>query len=239
MNIAKIQDADTSYESFAEEYLSKVDEKPYNIYYERPAMISELGDVAKKNALDIGCGSGYYSEWLSKNGASVTAVDLSPKMVSYTQSRCGSKVNSLICDVSKPMPQFSEKTFDILLASLVMHYIKDWKAALGEFKRILKPSGSFIFSVHHPIQDYVYFSRSNYYQIELIEDEWKGFSKPFKVKYYVRPLNEIMKPLIENGFKIQSFSEPKPVMQCREKFPKLYEKLSSEPAFLIIKASRE
>ncbi|HNY13473.1 MAG TPA: methyltransferase domain-containing protein [Candidatus Wallbacteria bacterium] len=232
--------ADTSYEPFAENYLSTVDEKPYTAYYERPAMISLLPEkLDGKNIMDAGCGSGFYSEYLVKKGASVSALDASRKMLEYTRKRAGNNIKCVLADISKPLPEIKDGTVDIIVASLIMHYIKDWAATFLEFHRILKKDGSLIFSIHHPINDYLLFNKKGYFETELIEDEWKGFAGgPLKVKYYVRPMGGVMSPLVEAGFKIDKFLEPRPVPECREKYPKTFEKLSKEPGFLLIRAQK-
>jgi hypothetical protein len=58
-----------AYERLAEAYAARVDTKPHNAYYERPATLSLLPDVAGKRVLDAGCGPGVYSEWLAERGA--------------------------------------------------------------------------------------------------------------------------------------------------------------------------
>ncbi len=230
--------AETSYEPFAENYLSAVDEKPYTAYYERPAMLSLLPEkLDGVHIIDAGCGSGFYSEYFIRKGATVTAFDASQKMLDHTRKRCGEKVKCVLADLSKPLDGIKDGTIDIITASLVMHYIKDWAAAFHEFHRVLKNGGSLIFSIHHPMIDYLLFNKKGYFETELIEDEWKGFGgSSIKVKYFVRPMGAVISPLIEAGFKIDKFLEPRPAAECREKYPKTFDKLSKEPGFLLIRA---
>jgi len=230
--------ADTSYEPFAENYLSAVDEKPYTAYYERPAMLSLLPEkLDGMHVVDAGCGSGFYSEYFMRKGAAVTAFDASRKMLDHTRKRCGEKVKCVLADLSKPLDGIKDGTIDIIVASLVMHYIKDWAAAFHEFHRALKSDGSLIFSIHHPMIDYLLFNRKGYFETELIEDEWKGFGGgSIKVKYFVRPMGAVISPLLEAGFRIDKFLEPRPAAECREKHPKTFDKLSKEPGFLLIRA---
>src|SRR5438876_7602360 len=37
-----------------------------------------LGDVAGKDALELGCGTAYFSSWLARAGARVTGLDVTP-----------------------------------------------------------------------------------------------------------------------------------------------------------------
>jgi hypothetical protein len=52
------------YDELAEAYAARVETKPHNAYYERPATLSLLPDVKGKRVLDAGCGPGVYTGWL-------------------------------------------------------------------------------------------------------------------------------------------------------------------------------
>ena len=47
-----------AYQELARAYADKIDTKPHNAYYERPAMLSLLPEVKDKKVLDAGCGFG-------------------------------------------------------------------------------------------------------------------------------------------------------------------------------------
>lgn len=55
-----------------------------------------------------------------------------------------------MADLSGPLP-FPDGTFDDVIASLVLHYLQDWRAALTELRRVLKSGGRLIVSVDHPL----------------------------------------------------------------------------------------
>lgn len=57
-----------AYETLADAYAEAIDTKPHNAYYERPATLSLLPEVAGKRVLDAGCGPGAYAEWLLDRG---------------------------------------------------------------------------------------------------------------------------------------------------------------------------
>ena len=72
----------------------------FNAYYERPATISLLGNVAGLRVLDAGCGPGALTEWLVEHGAAVNAVDVSPEMVRIARERVGDRVRVQVADLS-------------------------------------------------------------------------------------------------------------------------------------------
>ncbi|OMI26204.1 hypothetical protein BTA31_15420 [Bacillus haynesii] len=52
-----------------------------------PAIFSLIDMVKNQRVLDAGCGEGYFSRLLAKAGASVTAVDYSPRMIDIAKER--------------------------------------------------------------------------------------------------------------------------------------------------------
>ncbi|NMC84873.1 MAG: class I SAM-dependent methyltransferase, partial [Anaerolineaceae bacterium] len=128
-----------SYQQMADYYFSYVDSKPFNAYYERPGTLALLPEVKGKRVLDAGCAAGWYTAWLLDHGAQVTAVDLSPNMVERTHRRVGELARILQADLNLPLDDLADASFDVVLSSLTLHYLKDWTEVLSEFRRILVP----------------------------------------------------------------------------------------------------
>ncbi len=228
-----------SYEKMAEYYFECVDTKPFNAYYERPATLSLFPSVTGKKVLDAGCAAGWYSEWLIEKGANVIALDFSPSMIEMTRRRIGDKADIIRADLNEPLNFIDNKSIDIIVSSLTLHYIRDWNLVMTEFSRILKPAGHLVFSVHHPFMDFTYFNRENYFLTELIEDEWETNKGKVKLQFFRRPLCEIISPVVEAGFIIEKLVEPMPTEKFREVQPTVYEKLTRRPQFLFLRAKKK
>ncbi|MHC4408490.1 MAG: class I SAM-dependent methyltransferase, partial [Planctomycetota bacterium] len=68
---------------------------------------------------------------------------------------------------------------------------------------------------------------------------WRGFGDPDPVvRSYRRPLESMLNPLIEAGFRIDRILEPKPTEAFRETRPGDYDSLMREPVFLCVRATR-
>jgi SAM-dependent methyltransferase len=216
-----------AYEALAEAYAERIETKPHNAYYERPATLSLLPDVRGKSVLDAGCGPGVYAEWLIDNGAEVVALDVSEKMVSLAKLRLGGRAVVLQADLDKPLP-FPQDVglFDLVLCPLVLAYLKDLRRAFGEFYRVLRRPGSLVFSVDHPFSEYLYSKCQNYFETELVGGEWGGFGLKVYVPCLRRPLSALLNPLIEAGFAIDRILEPQPIEEFKRADPKEYEKLN-------------
>lgn len=216
-----------AYETLATAYAAAVDTKPHNAYYERPATLSLMPEVKGKRVLDAGCGSGVYSEWLIERGAEIVAVDASPKMVELAKQRLGSSVDVRQADLSQPLTFLQDSSFDVVLCPLVLEYIEDWHLPFAEVYRVLRPEGHFVFSVSHPLHDYLYFKSNNYFETELVGGEWRGFEG---VRVYMpsfrRSLEATLSPLAEAGFYLEKIVEPKPTDEFKKADPNHYAELS-------------
>src|SRR5688572_20852553 len=102
-----------AYNTLAGSYASLVDTKPHNAYYERPATLSLLPDVAGKDVLDAGCGPGVYSEWLVEHGARVTGIDASAKMIELAKQRLQGRAEIHEADLSRPLDFLEDGSFDL------------------------------------------------------------------------------------------------------------------------------
>jgi SAM-dependent methyltransferase len=224
-----------SYDSIAERYATKVDSAPYNALYERPAMISLLPPIAGLEILDAGCGSGWYAGELVARGATVTAVDASESMVGYAKARLADHVKAgrlkvMVSDLSTKLP-FDDAQFDGVVSPLVLHYMADWRPALREMHRVLRPAGWLLFSTHHPAADAERFQTNNYFATEHIVDHWDWVGR---VEFYRRSLTEIFSSVRESGFMIDRVVEPMPTEEFRRAKPDSYDRLMNQPEFLMI-----
>jgi len=90
-----------------------------------------------KVILELGCGSGIDTTVLSGYAETLISGDITPKPESQD--------TVLALDHSKELP-FKNASFDIVVASLCLHYFKldKTKEIIAEISRVLKPQGSFI-----------------------------------------------------------------------------------------------
>jgi len=228
-----------AYDDLADSYNLLIDHKPHNAYYDRPNTLSLLPDVAGKSIFDAACGPGKYAEILLSKGAVITGCDISPKMIAHAKKRNKGAGDFFVHDLSLPLKQLKESSFDIVLCALAMHYLEDWNATIQEFHRLLKPNGCLVISIEHPFFEYNYFKSTQYFTIEPVNCTWSGFGKPLKMHSYRRPLQECISPLTNNGFYIDQLIEPKPIKEFEKLDPKHYKELNEFPAFMCISAIRK
>jgi SAM-dependent methyltransferase len=236
-----------SYDEIAEAYASGVDNAPYNAFYERPATLSLIPDVAGAHILDAGCGSGFYTEELVKRGARVSAIDASAEMAKHAEhrlnelgvldppagTRAPGRATVRTADLTHPFDFLDDASVDGILSALVLHYLREWGPTLAEFRRILKPAGWLLLSTHHPATEAGRFDIANYFATEELEDYWSWVGR---VRFYRRPLSAIIGAFTDAGFVIDRLVEPRPTDWFREEKPEAYARLLKHPEFLIVRA---
>jgi SAM-dependent methyltransferase len=227
-----------AYEALAEAYAARIETKPHNAYYERPATLSLLPDVQGLCILDAGCGPGVYSEWLVNHGAAVVGVDASPRMVALAQQRLSGRAEIHLADLGKPLDFLSAAAFDLVVAALILDYLADWRAVFGEFYRLLRAAGWLVFSVQHPFAEHLTHPQGSYFDLEQVEYTWRGFGTPVRMPYYRRPLQAMLGPLLGAGFQVDYLLEPQPTEEFRQADPQDYAELMYRPGFLCIRARK-
>ena len=230
------QHTGASYQHIAGKYAQIVDTNPTNAYYERPAVLSLLPSLTDATVLDAGCGSGWYAEYLVGQGAVVTSFDINAEFVELTHTRIGKQASVLQANLADPLDFADTGAFDLVVASLVMHYLKNWQPTLREFYRVLKPTGKLVFSTHHPLMDWKLFETEDYFAVELLDDEWPNVGK---VQFYRRPLTRISHDLQAAGFVIERLLEPQPTQEHWQADPEQAARYSTSPWFLIIRAIKK
>lgn len=227
-----------AYEQLADAYAAMVETKPHNAYYERPATLSLLPDVAGLTVLDAGCGPGAYSEWLVRHGARVVAVDASPRMLACARARVGDSVECHQADLADGLPFLHDGAFDLVLAPLVMDYLADWRPVLRRFHDLLKPEGLLVFSAGHPSFDATYFKTEKYFDTEQVTCQWTGFGGKIDMPSYRRSLQTEINAVLDAGFELVQLLEPQPTEAFKQADPVRYERLLRHPSFLCIKARK-
>jgi ubiquinone/menaquinone biosynthesis C-methylase UbiE len=229
--------AQEAYDALAEAYAARVETKPHNAYYERPATLSLLPEVRGKRVLDAGCGPGVYAEWLVNHGAEVVALDANEKMIRLARKRLRERAQVVHADLEQPLGFLADSTFDIVVSPLVIDYIMNLEKLFWEFQRVLRERGCLVFSIEHP---YAKFNdhrlTSNYFETELVEYEWRGFGEAVRVPSYRRPLSAVINPLIKAGFFLDHTLEPQPSEEFKQHDPEGYQELMHNPGFMCLRA---
>jgi ubiquinone/menaquinone biosynthesis C-methylase UbiE len=92
--------------------------------------------------LEVGCGTGYFSEHFLKSGIDLHSIDISPDLLNKAIQRCGSAADFRLADI-EALP-YESRFFDAVVGVRVLHHL-DMDPAFKEIKRTLKKDGVIAF----------------------------------------------------------------------------------------------
>jgi SAM-dependent methyltransferase len=96
------------------------------------------------HVLEIGCGTGYLTKELAKTQAQVTAIDISPDLLSVARKQVTDSTVVFRVENAYDL-SFRDESFHTIIGSSVLHHL-DVDKALAEFYRILKRKGTICFT---------------------------------------------------------------------------------------------
>ncbi|HEY1690939.1 MAG TPA: methyltransferase domain-containing protein [Polyangiaceae bacterium] len=126
--------------------------------FEARRLLAMGGRVTGGTALEMGCGRGVGTEVVLDvfGAARVDAFDLDPDMVALARQRlAGRPARVSVGDAERI--DAPDATYDAVFDFAIVHHIPDWRAALREVHRVLKPGGRFYAEevlarfIHHPL----------------------------------------------------------------------------------------
>ncbi|MEE1949785.1 class I SAM-dependent methyltransferase [Pseudomonas alcaligenes] len=103
--------------------------------------------VSGREVIDIGTGTGRAALALLRQGYQVTGIDSSQAMLDETKRLAGgSPINLKLGDIQK-LP-CADASFDSAVALNVMVHFPNWREALHEWRRVVRPGGRLLFDIH-------------------------------------------------------------------------------------------
>ena len=206
-----------------------------------------LPDFRGKRVLDLGCGYGWHCKYAVDHGASrILGTDISRRMLQTAQERNADEKIEYRHAAMEDL-DFSDGSFDVVLSSLALHYVRDFASLVSNISRWLTPGGSFVFSVEHPVftaygsQDWYYdadgtilhFPVDNYYYEGARDAIFLGE----KVTKYHRTLTTYLNTLLQNGFELLHVVEPQPPESMME-LPGMKDEMR-RPMMLLVAAEKK
>jgi len=96
------------------------------------------------SALELGCGTGYFTRELACSGANIVAVDVSPDLLEI--AKANSSAPNVRYEIQNAYElSYPDAVFDSVVGSSVLHHL-EIEEAIREIYRVLKPSGTIYFT---------------------------------------------------------------------------------------------
>lgn len=194
-----------------------------------PSLLFLLNPQAGQDILDIACGNGLTSRRLAVLGANVTAFDFSASLIDRAKKR-STHLQSLlsyhIIDATdeKQLLSLGEGNFDSALSNMALFDMADIEILFQTLPRLLKPKGTFVFSLMHPafnnassmhvLEEFddgeiktVYSVKISRYMTHYHAQGLALRGQPKPQMYFERPLQYYLNLGFQNGFVLDGFEE--------------------------------
>jgi len=219
-----------------------------NEIIEIPALFAMLPSLNGLRILDLGCGYGEHCvKYIEMGAEEVVGIDISEKMLEIANKENSS---TRITYKKLAMEELVELDtyFDLVVSSLALHYVEDYKMVMEQVYRLLNSGGRFIFSQEHPFSTcFTYGSRWTkdengnklYANISNYSINGKRESRWFNdgvIKYH-RTFSSIVNTLIDSGFCIEQMSEPIPSEAVMNQHTEYMDNIH-KPDFLLISVKK-
>lgn len=108
--------------------------------------------LAGRDVVEIGCGTGRNTLWLSEHAENVLALDISEGMLRRAKARVQSpRVRFLQHDVRSAWPG-ADGSADVVIAMLVLEHVERLEPIFGEAARVLRCGGDLFVCELHPMR---------------------------------------------------------------------------------------
>jgi 2-polyprenyl-3-methyl-5-hydroxy-6-metoxy-1,4-benzoquinol methylase len=183
-----------------------------------PVMMARVAAGRFGNALDVGCGEGRFCRMLKAAGVRPTGIDPTPALLEVARQRDPS--GDYRPGRAEQM-EFEVASFDLVVSYITLIDIPDFRAAIREMARVVRPGGSLLIAnltgftsacaaqgwVKDERGEYLHYPVDNYLGEFPFWFEWSGI----RIENWHRPLEAYMTAFLEAGLILKFFAEPPPV----------------------------
>jgi SAM-dependent methyltransferase len=206
----------------------------YRDGFNTPAFLAMLPGIDGLAGLDVGCGEGHNTRLLAERGARMTGIDISPTFVRHAAAAEETHPLGIRYEVASALAlPFEDAAFDFVTAFMSLMDMPETERVVAEAFRVLRPGEFFQFSIEHPcfntphhktLRDDTgrayarevgdYFRRLSgevqEWTFSTVPPDAREGLRPFRVPRFTHTLSEWLNLLLDAGFMLARFDEPRP-----------------------------
>ncbi|HEU0164170.1 MAG TPA: methyltransferase domain-containing protein [Thermomicrobiales bacterium] len=173
-------------------------------------MLDLLGDLTGKTVLDAGCGEGLLSRLFASRGATVTGVDLSPRLLEMArmQDPTGA-IDYRVGDLGEPHPELAGR-FEAIGSYLVLNDVADHRGFARSLSASAKPDAPVVLAFNNPYSSIVREHIIDYFDMEERGTYLGMGERGIHAQYYHRTLEEYLDAFISTGLRLERLVDVKP-----------------------------
>lgn len=203
-------------------------------------------DLEGKSVIDLGCGYGWHCQYAVERGAAqVLGIDSSENMIREARRRNNDpKISYEVEGVESYA--YPPQAFDCAISNLVLHYLENLDEIYRKIYRTLKPGGTFLLNIEHPLftsgvdQEWVYDAEGNarHWPVDRYFDTGERITcfLGHKVVKQHHTLTQILMGLLNAGFQLEAVEEAVPSPEMLD-LPGMQNELR-RPMMLLVKARK-
>lgn len=181
--------------------------------------------------LDVACGNGQLSRWMSERGARVVGIDLSERLIEIARAKSspgGEKIDYRVVDASdaSALRQLGPTSYDAIVCNMALMDMPAIDPLAESVPSLLKPGGRFIFSALHPC-----FNTGDARKVASESEEGGNLretvgvevtryltarkvlglamvGQPAPQPYFERPLHALLEPFLRSALVLDALEEP-------------------------------
>jgi 2-polyprenyl-6-hydroxyphenyl methylase/3-demethylubiquinone-9 3-methyltransferase len=158
----------------------------------RLAFVAERCVLSGARALDVGCGGGLLAEALVRQGAQVSAVDMSPSMIEVARLHAHESAVSIDYQLLSP-EQYAQRApapFDVITCMELIEHVPDPAALLAVLAGLLRPGGHlFLSTVNRNLRSFAFAIVGAEYVLRLLPrgtHEYARLLRPSELAQFAR-----------------------------------------------------
>jgi SAM-dependent methyltransferase len=222
-------------DAYAQGQASGVDYYRYEFF--GPAQLALCGDVRGLRALDVGCGNGYFGRALAQRGARVIGIDISPRMIEHAKQQEAAEplgIEYHVLDAALLPAGFAPQSFDMVTSCLALQDMPNVGKVFRGVHALLRPGCRFVASITHPCTDTPFrvwekdksgakrwLCIDRYFERGSFEYTWSEWGRDFTTEGFRAPLEDWLGWILDAGFQLRAFKEPRPTDEALRTRPEL------------------
>ena len=169
-------------------------------------------ELAGRDVIEIGCGTGLNTEWLAERAKSVLAMDFSEGMLQQARARVRSpQVRFVQQDIRSGWPLASDSA-DLVIAMLVLEHIEHVEPIFAEAARVLRSGGELFVCELHPAR------QMSGRQAEFTNRETGGCER---ITAFLHDVSEYVNACLRSGFELMHIGEWRDPNALRSDLPRI------------------
>ncbi len=186
-----------------------------------PGVLRLLAVTKKDRVLDLACGQGVFSRYLSSKGIHVEGLDSSEELLKHARTRSGSSIRYHVGDAADAS-NFEEDRFDGIACLMAIQNIEKMELLFKSAARWVKPGKCFVVVMTHPCfriprqshwgwdeEKKLEYRRVDHYlsetNVPILTPPFAD-AKSFTLTYH-RPMQSYISALVQAGFCVDAMEE--------------------------------